>query len=76
MFITEKWHYLRAWDNSVRRFSGNTAAFSGRMLEHNESTKHYVVHCEVILHGGHDLTIIDTIIRAAGGLPIKSPSFN
>jgi hypothetical protein len=40
---------------------GNTAAFSGRMLEHNESTKHYVVHCEVVLHGGHDLTIIDTI---------------
>jgi uncharacterized protein YjaG (DUF416 family) len=23
---------------------GNTVALSGRMLEHNESTKHYVVH--------------------------------
>jgi hypothetical protein len=55
---------------------GNTAAFSGRMLEHNESTKYYVVHCEVVLHGGHGLTIIDTITRSAGGLPIKPPSVN
>ena len=49
---------------------------NGRMLEHNESAKHYVVHSEVVLHGGHDLTIIDTITRSARGLPIKPPSFN
>ncbi|CAB4021533.1 alpha-2-macroglobulin-like isoform X2, partial [Paramuricea clavata] len=38
------------------------------MLEHNESTKHYVVHCEVVFHGGHDLTIIDTITSNTSGL--------